>query len=215
MDDFIADNHRIVFALATVLSGLLGATLLTMAWWSRRHPVRALVGGALGVAFLVAGARVASTYRTDRYIYELQDRTGINVSSYSLWTVNDGARHRLDEFGGKPVLLYLWASYCGSCRPSLPVLAQLSAALEGRAAVILLSTEGREGLLAFAEQHEIPGIAAYAPEPEVPPGRSWVFPQAPLPTLFLIDEEGVVQRIRVGPRAGRYLRKLVTDPRSL
>jgi thiol-disulfide isomerase/thioredoxin len=213
--DFIADNPRLVFPFAFLLSGLFAAILFVIACRSRKHPVRGLVGAAIGLAFLVAAWRLEGTYWINRYNYEFQDRAGINVSSYSIWTVRDGAQHRLDEYGGKPVLLYLWGTYCGPCRPSLPVLARLAVALQGRAAVILLSTEDRETLLAYSEHQQIPAIAAYAPEPLVPPGSSWAFPQAPRPTLFFIDEKGVVQRIMVGPRAGAYLRKLVEDPRGL
>ena len=215
MSDFIAINSRILLPLGALASGLLGAVMLILAWRSRRRRVGALVAATMGVASLLVARSLANVHSMNRYAYELEDRTGISVSSYHLWTVKEGVEHQLSEFHGKPVLLYLWGTYCGPCRPSLPVLAQLAVALQGRAAVVVLSTEDRETLLAFSESQAIPGVAAYSPEPLIPSGSSWVFPQAPRPTLFLIDGKGVVQRVMAGSRAGVYLRQLAKNPQAL
>lgn len=215
VSDFIAINSRILLPLGALASGLFGALLLVLAWRSRRRRVGALVGATMGVASLLVAWSLAGWYRMNRYTYELEDRTGTNVSSYRMWTVEEGVEHQISEFRGRPVLLYLWATHCGPCRLSLPVLAQLAVALQGRASVVLLSTEDRETLLAFSESYAIPGVAAYAPEPLIPSGSSWVFPQAPRPTLFLIDGKGVVQSVMVGSRAGAHLRQLAKNPRAL
>jgi thiol-disulfide isomerase/thioredoxin len=215
VNDFIADHARLVLPLAAAFSGLLGTILLVAAWRSRRRPASALLAAAFGVAALFMSLRFVGIYRINRYDYELQDRTGINVSAFTIWTVHDGVQHQLSEFRGRPVLLYLWATFCGPCRPSLPVLAQLALALEGRAAVIVLSTEDRETLLRYSQRQAIPGVAAYTPEPLIPSGSAWAFPQAPRPTLFVIDEKGLVQKIMIGSRAGSYLRKLAENPRTL
>jgi thiol-disulfide isomerase/thioredoxin len=152
-----------------------------------------------------------SYYRINRAFHELQRRTGLDVASYAFWTVSDGAPHHLGEFRGKPVLLYLWATTCGPCRPSLPALKQIASDLQGRAVVVLLSTEDRGTLLEYAKKQDIPAIAAYSPDPRVPPGESWAFPQAPRPTTFLIDRSGVIRRVMVGSRSGEHLRALLTD----
>ena len=211
MNDFIADNPEIAFPLAILVSILAGASLLGIAYWSRRRPFRASSAAVAGVALLLTGWQLAVAYRVNRYDYELQRKTGIDASSYTLWTVGDGAQHQLGEFRGKPVLLYLWATTCGPCRPSLPVLAQLASDFQGRAAVVLLSHEDRDTLLDYARRQSIPAIAAYSPEPLVPPGRTWAFPQAPLPTVFLIDSQGIVRRIMVGRRSGEHLRALLEE----
>jgi hypothetical protein len=83
---------------------------------------------------------------------------------------------------------------------------ELASAVEGRAVVILLSHEDRTTLLEFAKRQAIPAMAAYAPEPRVEPGQSWAFPQAPVPTAFLVDGRGVVRKVMVGSRSGAYLR---------
>ncbi len=206
MNEFIADNPRLAFPLAVLVSGLCGATLMVIAWRSRQHPVRSLAGALLGIGFLVLAWRVVS-YRNRSYVFELQDRTGSDVSSYTFRTVRDGVEHQLSEFRGKPILLYLWGTYCGPCRSSLPVLARLAVDLDGRAVVVVLSTEDREILLRYSERKEIPGIAAYSSEPPVSSGSGW-----PRPTFFLIDAKGVVQRVMVGSRSGAHLRELVENP---
>jgi thiol-disulfide isomerase/thioredoxin len=209
LNDLIADNPEIAFACAVLVSTLAGASLLVIAWRSRRRPFRASTGAVAAIALLLTGRQLAVTYAINRDDRELQRRTGIDVSSYSLWTVSDGVQHQLSEFRGKPVLLYRWATTCGPCRPSLPVLAQLASDVQGRATVILLSHEERATLLEYAKRRRIPAIAAYAPDSLVPPGRTWAFPQAPLPTVFLIDSQSVVRRTMVGRRSREHLRTLL------
>jgi thiol-disulfide isomerase/thioredoxin len=216
--DFIADNPKLVFPLLVFAAALGGATLLVLAWRSRRRVITASIGALAGLALLFVGAQLQFFFRINRLLYELQERTGYDVASYTLWTVGDGAQRQLGEFRGRPILLYLWATTCGPCRPSLPALGQLASDVEGRAVVILLSHEDRSTLVEFARKQRIPAIAAYAPEPRVPPGQSWAFPQGPRPTTFIIDSRGVLRRVMVGHRSGGYLRAaleaLVVSSRS-
>jgi thiol-disulfide isomerase/thioredoxin len=211
MNDFIADNPGLVFPLAAVVTALTGACLVVFAWRNRSRRVHAFIGALAGISFLFAGSGFASYYRVNRAFHELQQRTGFDVASYTFWTVGDGAQHQLGEFRGKPVLVYLWATTCGPCRPSLPALKKIASDLQGRAVVVLLSTESRDTLLEYAKKQDIPAIAAYSPDPRVSPGQSWAFPQAPRPTTFLIDRWGVVRRVMVGSRSGEHLRTLLTD----
>jgi thiol-disulfide isomerase/thioredoxin len=209
--DLVADHPAVAFPLLVSLSVVAGGTLLVLSWRGRRRLGRASVGAVIGTTLLFAGWRLLSNFRMNQFDNALQERTGYDVSSYALWTVDDAAEHKLVEFRGKPVLLYLWATTCGPCRPALPVLKELASDVEGRAVVILLSHEDRTTLLAFAKKHPIPALAAYAPEPRVEPGRSWAFPQAPRPTTFLLDGHGVVRKVMVGSRSGAYLRARLED----
>lgn len=215
MTDLLAEHPRAAFPLMALASGVFGVMLLVIAWRCRQRPVRALAAAVVATAMFVAGFGLANTHRVNRYTDRLQEQRGQNVASYAVWTVRDGVRHQLHEFRGRPVLLYLWATFCDPCRPSLPVLAQLADNLEGRAAVILLSTEDRETLLRYSERQTIPGIAVYSPEAENPsaPRVPSFLERFPRPTLFLIDANGVVQQIMVGSRSGEHLRKLLEETR--
>jgi thiol-disulfide isomerase/thioredoxin len=204
--DLVADHPRVVFPLLVSLSALAGAALLLLSWRGRRHVKWAAIGAVAGTTLMFTGWRLLLEFRMNQFFYTLQDRTGYDVSSYTVWTVEDDVKHQLREFRGQPILLYLWATTCGPCRPALPVLKELASVVEGRAVVILLSHEDRTTLLAFAKRQPIPAMAAYAPEPRVAPGQSWAFPQAPTPTTFLVDGRGVVRKVMVGSRSGAYLR---------
>ena len=209
--DFIADHPQIVLPIAAFVSAFFGVGLFVVAWRARRHPLKPAVAGLAGVVLVGVSGQLLGQFGMNRSIYALQSKTGFGVASYRLWTVDNDVEHQLGQFQGKPVLLYLWATWCGPCRPTLPVLAELSAEFEGRAVIVALSHEERDALAEFAERSGIPGIAAYAPAPMIPPGRTWAFPQAPVPTTFLIDKSSVVRKVMVGPRSAEHLRALLGE----
>jgi thiol-disulfide isomerase/thioredoxin len=187
------------------LAAVGGAALLFLAWRCRPRLFRASIVALTGIALLVVSRRVANELRMSRIDFELQERTGYDVSAYRLWSVEDDTPRRLSEFRGRPILLYLWATFCGPCRPSLPVLGQLASDMEGRAVVILLSHEDRRILLGFDGRPGPPAIVAYA-APRPAADGTWAFPQGTTPTTFLIDGRGVVRKVMVGHRSAGYLR---------
>jgi thiol-disulfide isomerase/thioredoxin len=211
MGDFIADSPKLAFWLLASLAALGGVALLFLAWRSRLRLPRASIAALAGMALLYAAVLVAAYVRMNWLDFELQERTGYEVSSYRLWTLEDAAPRTLGDFRGRPVLLYLWATFCGPCRPSLPVLGQLASDMEGRATVILLSHEDRSTLMGFARRPRPPAIVAYAPAPGRAAGGMWAFPQGTTPTTFLIDSHGVVRRVMVGHRSGGYLRAALEE----
>ncbi|HEX7177947.1 MAG TPA: redoxin family protein [Pyrinomonadaceae bacterium] len=55
----------------------------------------------------------------------------------------DGAPIRFSEFGGKVVVLNLWATWCGPCRLEIPHLVELNKEYAGRVEFVGLTTEDR------------------------------------------------------------------------
>ena len=55
----------------------------------------------------------------------------------------DGPTFRLSEFGGKVIVLNLWATWCGPCRLEIPHLVELNREYAGRVAFVGLTTEDR------------------------------------------------------------------------
>jgi thiol-disulfide isomerase/thioredoxin len=96
---------------------------------------------------------------------------------------------RLADFHGHPVLLNLWASWCGPCVEEMPSLDALQSAFRSKGlAVIALSEDRGEDVAAvFFKRHGIRNLPIYAdPSGRVPS----VLHAHGLPMSFLIDAQG-------------------------
>jgi len=47
-----------------------------------------------------------------------------NAAEAFRWLDADGQMHTLEEYRGKPVILHVWASWCGPCRNEMPELSR-------------------------------------------------------------------------------------------
>jgi thiol-disulfide isomerase/thioredoxin len=104
----------------------------------------------------------------------------------------DGHEVTLQEFGGKVVLLNLWATWCGPCAEELPSLDRLQAQLGGDRFTVLALSIDRHGAAAvqpFFKTLNITHLGIY-----VDPKSA--FPQAldlqGLPTTLVISPTGIV-----------------------
>ncbi len=110
----------------------------------------------------------------------------------------DGKEITLREFGGKLVLLNLWATWCGPCAEELPSLDRLQAELGGDRFTVLALSVDRQGAAAvqpFFKTLNIAHLGIY-----VDPKSA--FPQAldveGLPTTLVISPTGIVLGRLVG-----------------
>lgn len=115
-----------------------------------------------------------------------------------------------DDLAGRVVLIDFWASWCGPCLRELPEIAALIAEYQARNAkltVVALNmdrdTETRNGRVAAEttmKERELKldvapnGLVAIDPEITMAP----VFEVKALPTVVLLDENGVVRAVHVG-----------------
>ena len=104
----------------------------------------------------------------------------------------DGKKITLQEFGGKLVLLNLWATWCGPCAEELPSLDRLQAELGGDRFTVLALSVDRQGATAvqpFFKTLNITHLGIYV-DPQS------AFPQAldlqGLPTTLVISPTGIV-----------------------
>lgn len=110
-----------------------------------------------------------------------------------------GESHRIAEFRGHPLVVNVWASWCGPCRTEMSSLERLSRIGAGRFRVIGVSTDddanlAREFLLRTGVS--FPNFHDYDQQLE-----RQVFGAAAIPLTLIVDAEGrVVQRI-LGARA--------------
>ena len=103
----------------------------------------------------------------------------------------DGGEISLADFKGVPVLVNLWASWCGPCIKELPTLAKLSDAQlqDGQLGVIAVSQDmgPQSSVKAFLAAHKIDGLGAYQ-DPEM--ALSGALGVQVMPTTVLYDREG-------------------------
>ena len=101
---------------------------------------------------------------------------------------SDGKTVKLADFAGKPVLVNLWASWCGPCVKELPTLDKL--AREGTVQILAVSqdTGPRASVIAFLQSHRIATLEPYQ-DPKMALSGA-LGPDTVLPTSILIDANG-------------------------
>ncbi|MEQ1688718.1 MAG: TlpA disulfide reductase family protein [Sphingopyxis sp.] len=110
----------------------------------------------------------------------------------------NGTQATLTDLIGQPVILNLWATWCGPCVEELPTLDRLAASTRGTAQVIALSQDiGDDGAgpRRFLEQHGWSNIAAWH-DPDNEVGLVY---GGGLPTTILFDAEGREVARVIGP----------------
>lgn len=75
----------------------------------------------------------------------------------------DGKTVTLAAFRGKPLLVNLWATWCGPCVKEMPTLDTLATREEGRLQVLAVSqdTQGRDKVAAFFKEHPFTMLQPY------------------------------------------------------
>lgn len=157
--------------------------------WVLGGPLALLAVGGLGLLYFGSGSVIMGPglVRQHRLV-------GAPAPELRFNRVSDGAEATLAEHRGKVVLVNLWATWCPPCRHEMPELDRLQRTYRDRGLVVLqLSDEPRQVIadyLAASPMSTEHGFAAELPLPEA--GR---------PTTFVIDREGVVRRVILGPRS--------------
>ncbi len=104
----------------------------------------------------------------------------------------DGGAISLADFKGTPVLVNLWASWCGPCIKELPTLDRLaqSHAIDGELGVIAVNEEDKPHLsvVAFLNKLNVRDLGAYQDSDMALLGA--IGPDAVMPTTFLYDANG-------------------------
>lgn len=100
----------------------------------------------------------------------------------------DGKSLTIAGFRGKPVLLNLWATWCGPCVKEMPSLDRISAARAGKLQVLALSQDsGLDKIDAFFAKAGIRNLGRYLDADNAVMGAVKV---EMLPTTILFDAQG-------------------------
>lgn len=127
---------------------------------------------------------------------------GSNAAAFSLPLLGGEGRFDLASQRGKPVVMEVFASWCGTCRRATPVLSEMyrSHAGKGVAFVGVSVDESRRDAEQARAEWGIPYPVAHD-DGSVAQGYSVSL----LPTVVLIDRHGVVRRSVAGVPSKREL----------
>ena len=120
----------------------------------------------------------------------------------------DGRVRSLAEFGGRPLLINFWASWCGPCIEEMPMLDAFAAKQSGNGVqVVGIALDQREAVEAFLRKTpvrypvllEAPGSS----DTSVRFGNA----RGVLPYSVLVDAQGRIAAARIGPFRGDELER--------
>ena len=125
---------------------------------------------------------------------------GQKAPSFSAPPLDGEGRISLDKYKGKVVYLDFWASWCGPCLVSLPLLEELRKEFPADRFQIVAVNVDRDVARArrFLKKRPVGYPSATDPEGRIPEK----FGIETMPTSFLIDQKGVVRHVHAGFRKG-------------
>jgi len=148
------------------------------------------------VVHVNALAASQATSTSSQHDVNIGNKIGFTAPDFTLPTV-DSREISLSDYRGRPVILNFWASWCGPCRYEVPAFKALYERYPEEQVVII----------AVSTQDDPDSARGYA----IADGLKFVIPVDPrgivanlynvrgLPTTFIIDENGVIKSIKIGP----------------
>ena len=131
-----------------------------------------------------------------QFMFDKNPLIGKQAPDFTLKTL-DGADMSLNQFRGKdPALVFFWATWCPHCRTELKTLAQNADLFQksGIKVVLVNLEENPRQVKAFTEKLKLPYSVFLDETSEVGEQYSIIG----LPTVFFIDQDGVVVRMEYG-----------------
>jgi cytochrome c biogenesis protein CcmG/thiol:disulfide interchange protein DsbE len=113
-------------------------------------------------------------------------------------TTFDGETYRLSEYRGSVVVINFWASWCESCKPEARDLEAAYQFYKPRGDVLFLGVDyvdTEPEALAYLEEFGI----TYPNGPDLRTEISQAYRIRGVPETFVIDQEGVIAHLQIGP----------------
>ncbi|WP_426102472.1 prolipoprotein diacylglyceryl transferase family protein [Massilia sp. TSP1-1-2] len=168
--------------LAGVCAGFATAALL--GWRQRQQRLPLLSGAGAGGAVFALAALLALA------------APGAPVQLPAMHLARlEGGTLSLPALAGRPVVLNLWASWCGPCRREMPVLRQAQLAHPEVTFIFVNQGETPSAITAYLSGQ---GIALQNVVLDARPGLGRVLDARALPTTFFFDSKGLLIERRVG-----------------
>ncbi len=121
---------------------------------------------------------------------------GQTVPAFSLPTLKGNQATTLQQFAGKVIYLDFWASWCAPCRVSFPLLNKLHQKLKAQGFEVIAINLDEDA--SKAEQFLKDYPVEFTVLRDAEGGWADKFAVESMPTSFIIDKHGVVQKIHSG-----------------
>lgn len=115
---------------------------------------------------------------------------------FTLHTI-DNKEIKLSDFRGKRVILNFWATWCGPCRYEMPILQSCASELDKSdiRIIAICTQDSTQNVSNYIKSNRLSFII-----PLDTPGKvAGIYGVSGLPTTFLIDSDGVITSIKIGP----------------
>ena len=148
---------------------------------------RWLIGGLVVVAVVVL---IAAFYPNEN----APDRGPLQVVGTSLPSLTlpglRGPSLNMKDLGGRPVLVNVWATWCGPCRREMPALTQLAHRMGPRVAVIAIDQgEDEQVVKAYVKQFGVDFPVYLDNDQRIGTALHLVG----LPSSFFVDSNGIIR----------------------
>lgn len=133
-------------------------------------------------------------------------RSGKQAPTLTVPLLDGAGEFKLDEERGHPVLIDFWATWCGPCKESLPIVDLVYRHLqrEGVRAIAVETSGDLMGARKFVENFRL-----RLPVGLDPGDASAQFRVTSIPHLVLVDSEGVVRRVFHGVHSAEEIERAV------
>jgi len=149
----------------------------------------ALPAGAAPAAGMEDPARALDLIKPNRQ----QQARDFNVPAL------EGGKLRLADLRGKVVFLNLWATWCPPCKEEMPAMERLWQRYKGQGLVVIalsMDSAGVKVVKPFIEQAKYTYRVGLDPKMEI----AELYGARSVPSTFIIDRNGVLRAIALGPR---------------
>lgn len=147
-----------------------------------------LATGALALALLSAPAFAEGEFKAGQLI---ETKPAKPVPALTLMSLADEQPTDLSAYKGKPMIVNLWATWCGPCLTEMPSLMKLSERLKDTGVVVVAISEDKGGKFVvdpFLKEHNIAGLPIFL-DKTMSTGKA-LKDTSGLPITLLIDADG-------------------------
>jgi len=128
-----------------------------------------------------------------------------SVSSIE-FTAADGTATSVASFKGTPLVINLWATYCGPCVKEMPAIDSVAAAVTGQVQIIGVNVfDSPQDAAAFAKDRGV----SYPQFTDPDGALSTALNVTGLPATAFFDEDGTLLEVHAGPYTADSLRAAI------